>query len=50
MDIDALILTATTVATAVGLNIRGAFAIWIIGRWVIFLVMALTRNPTSTPP
>ena len=54
MDIDALILTATTVATAVGLKILGALAIWIIGRWVISLVMTLTRKgmeaATSTPP
>ena len=44
MDINALILTATTVATTVGLKILGALAIWIIGRWVISLVMALTRK------
>lgn len=40
MDFNALILTATTV----GLKILGALAIWIIGRWVISLVMALTRK------
>ena len=44
MDTNALILTATTVATTVGLKILGALAIWIIGRWVISLVMALTRK------
>jgi len=44
MGINALLLTATTVGTAVALKILGALTIWIIGRWVISLVMALTRK------
>ncbi len=44
MDINALLLTLSTVATTLGLKILGALAIWIIGRWVISLVIALTRK------
>jgi small conductance mechanosensitive channel len=44
MDINALLLTATTVATAVGLKILGAVVLWIIGRWAISIFMNLTRK------
>src|SRR5208283_735826 len=46
---NAVIQTATTMLTAVGLKILGAIAIWIIGRWLIGLALrlmgsALTRQ------
>ncbi|MFY9645132.1 MAG: mechanosensitive ion channel family protein [Terriglobales bacterium] len=49
VDFTAMKLTVTTLLTTVGLKILGAIAIWIIGRWLIGLVLrmmgsALTRQ------
>ncbi|MGB9236647.1 MAG: mechanosensitive ion channel family protein [Terriglobales bacterium] len=48
-NFDAMMQTATTMLTTVGLKILGAIAIWIIGRWLISLALrligsALTRQ------
>ncbi len=48
-NFDAVMQTATTMLTTVGLKILGAIAIWIIGRWLIGLSLrliggALTRQ------
>jgi small conductance mechanosensitive channel len=41
VNLNAMMQTATTVLTTVGLKILGAIAIWIIGRWLIGLVLRL---------
>ena len=48
-NFDAMMQTATTMLTSVGLKILGAIAIWIVGRWLISLSLrligsALTRQ------
>ncbi len=40
-DLTAMKLTVTTMLTAVGLKILGAIAIWIVGRWLIGLVLRM---------
>src|SRR4030095_2616787 len=41
VNLNAMMQTATTVLTTVGLKILGAIAIWIIGRWLIGLALRL---------
>ena len=40
-NFSAMIETATTLLTTVGLKILGAIAIWIVGRWLIGLSLRL---------
>jgi small conductance mechanosensitive channel len=44
MDYEALAANATDIAINVGLKILGALAAWIIGRWLIGLVIRLTNR------
>jgi small conductance mechanosensitive channel len=40
-DLSAMMQTVTTVLTTVGLRLLGAIAIWIVGRWLIGLVLRM---------
>jgi small conductance mechanosensitive channel len=40
-DLSAMMQTVTTVLTTVGLRLLGAIAIWIVGRWLIALVLRM---------
>jgi small conductance mechanosensitive channel len=42
MDIESLVAAGSSVALQIGLKILGALAAWIIGRWLIGLVVRLT--------
>ena len=44
LNLDAIIQTATTILTAVGLKILGAIALWIVGRWLISLALRLVDS------
>jgi len=41
IDLSAMMQTATTTLTTVGLKVLGAIAIWIVGRWLISLALRL---------
>lgn len=41
VDFNAMMQTATTLLTTVGLKVLGAIAIWIVGRWLISLALRL---------
>ena len=41
LNLNAMMQTATTLLTVVGLRILGAIAIWIIGRWLIGLSLRM---------
>jgi len=41
LDLNAMMQTATTLLTVVGLRILGAIAIWIVGRWLIGLALRM---------
>ena len=41
VNLSAMMQTATTILTAVGLKILGAIAIWVVGRWLISLALRL---------
>lgn len=47
MDIQELIQTGSTLAIGIGLKILGALVAWIIGRWLIGIVVRLTGNALS---
>jgi len=44
LNLSAMMQTATTMLTSVGLKILGAIAIWIIGRWLIGLSLRLISS------
>jgi small conductance mechanosensitive channel len=47
-QLDALLIFLQTRGVEIGLNILGAFAIWIIGRWVIRAVLRVTTAALET--
>ncbi len=44
IDLSAMMQTATTLLTTVGLKVLGAIAIWIVGRWLISLALRLVGS------
>jgi hypothetical protein len=50
MDTNQIIQTVTTIGVAFGLKIAGAIVVWVVGRYLIHLVVRLVSaaaSPTS---